>query len=175
MKRLTAVAAILLTAAACGDDLSTPTTPSATGPITLSATLSAANMVPPVTNGDANARGLATITLNVPRNASGAVTGAGTVDFAAQLASFPARTPATLAHIHTGVAGVAGTVLINTNLSAASPIVLDANGAGTLTITNIPISQADATAIAANPAGFYFDVHTTLNPNGAIRGQLATP
>jgi len=66
-------------------------------------------------------------------------------------------------------------VLINTNLSAASPIVLDANGAGTLTITNIPISQADATAIAANPAGFYFDVHTTLNPNGAIRGQLATP
>jgi hypothetical protein len=28
-------------------------------------------------------------------------------------------------------------------------------------------------AIVANPAGFYFNVHTTLNPGGAVRGQLS--
>src|SRR6478672_3883577 len=172
MKRWAAIGAALLMAAACGSD--SPTTPSSgnTGPITFTATLSAASEVPPITNAEANARGTVTITFNVPRDASGAVTGAGTVTFVAQLASFPAGTPATLAHIHTGAAGIAGGVLINTNLSAASPIVMDANGSGNLNISNIPISQTDATNIAANPAGFYFNVHTSLNPSGAVRGQL---
>lgn len=161
-------------AAACSDDTTTtPTTPSGhTGPIVLTAPLSAANEVPPVTNADANARGLVTVTLNVPRSGSGAVTGAGTVDFVAQLTGFPARTPATLAHIHAGAVGVTGTVVINTNLSAVSPIVTDANGAGTLNATNIAIPQADATSLVASPSSFYFDVHTTLNATGAIRGQL---
>jgi hypothetical protein len=26
--------------------------------------------------------------------------------------------------------------------------------------------------ILANPAGFYFNAHTVLNPGGAVRGQL---
>ena len=26
--------------------------------------------------------------------------------------------------------------------------------------------------ILNNPAGFYFNVHTTVNPGGAVRGQL---
>jgi len=173
MTRLAAMAAVLLMAAACGDDSATPTTPSGnTGPIVLTASLSAANEVPPVTNADANARGLVTVTLNVPRSGSGAVTGAGTADFVAQLTSFPARSPLTLAHLHAGAAGATGTVVINTNLSAVSPLVTDANGAGTLNVTGIAISQADATSIAASPSSFYFDVHSTLNATGAIRGQL---
>ena len=170
MKRWAAIGAALLMATACGSD--SPTTPSNTGPITFTANLNAANEVPPITNAEANARGTVTITFNVPRDASGAVTGAGTVTFVAQLASFPAGTPAILAHIHTGAAGIAGPVLINTNLSAASPIVMDANGSGNLNISNIPISQTDAINIASNPAGYYFNVHTSLTPGGAVRGQL---
>jgi len=172
MKRFVAIGAALLMAAACsGDD--TPTTPSGNaGPIVLTASLSAANEVPPIANAEANARGTVIITFDVPRNAAGAVTGAGTISFSAQLASFPAGTPATLAHIHIGTAGVTGLPVVNTTLSAASPVLLDANGSGTLTFINIPISQADATAIVANPAGYYFDVHTTLNPTGAVRSQL---
>ncbi|MBA2305270.1 MAG: CHRD domain-containing protein [Acidobacteria bacterium] len=27
-------------------------------------------------------------------------------------------------------------------------------------------------AIISNPAGWYFNVHSTLNPTGAVRGQL---
>jgi len=35
-----------------------------------------------------------------------------------------------------------------------------------------PVSQTDAAAIMANPAAYYFNVHTALNQGGAVRGQL---
>ena len=86
------------------------------------AQLSAANEMPPITNADANARGTATITFNVSRDpATGGVNGGGTVNFSAQVSNFPGGTPINLAHIHTGASGIAGPVLINTNLSAGSP------------------------------------------------------
>ena len=172
MKRFAAVGIALMLAAACGSD--SPTTPTSnTGPIVFTAQLSAGNEVPPITNADANARGTATITFNVSRDpATGGVNGGGTINFSAQVTGFPAGTPINLAHIHTGASGIAGGVLINTNLSAASPIILDANGAGTLTINNIAIDQGNATNIVANPAGFYFNMHSGINPGGAVRGQL---
>jgi len=36
----------------------------------------------------------------------------------------------------------------------------------------VPIDQDKATQINANPAGFYFNAHTTANPTGVTRGQL---
>jgi len=159
-------------AAACGSD--SPTTPSSnTGPIIFTATLNAASEVPPVTNADANGRGTATITFNVTRDsATGAVTGGGSVTFVAQLSGFPAGTVVRNAHIHTGAAGIPGGVLVDTTLTPAAPVTLDANGAGSLNLTNPTLSQADATNIAANPGGYYFNVHTAINTGGAIRGQL---
>jgi hypothetical protein len=164
MKRLAAVAAALMMAAACGSSNSPPTTPTNnTGPITFTAQLSAQNEVPAIGNADANARGTATITLKVTRDAaSGNITGGGTISFLAQLSGFPANTPA----------GQNAGVFKDTGLTAASPIGLDANGAGTLTFDNVPITQDEATQINANPANFYFNAHSVLNPNGAVRGQL---
>ena len=172
MRRLAAIGIALTMAAACGSD--SPTTPGTnTGPIVFTAPLSAANEVPAVTNADANARGTATITFNVTRDsATGSVTGGGAVTFAAQLTGFPAGTVVRNAHIHTGAAGVVGPVLVDTTLTPASPVTLDVNGAGTLNLTNSNLTQTDATNIVANPAGFYFNVHTALNPGGAVRGQL---
>jgi hypothetical protein len=161
--------AVLALAAGCDDD--SPTQPSNTGPIVFVAQLSAANEVPPVTNAESTARGTTTITFNVPRDSAGNITGGGQVTFGIQLNSFPSTSAAAVAaHIHPGAAGVNGPVLVNTGLSAAAPIVLT-NGAANLSIT-VDISQADATAITAAPANYYFNVHTPLNGGGAVRGQL---
>ena len=71
-----------------------------------------------------------------------------------------------------GASGVNGGVIVNTNIGPTAPVVL-ADGTANLIVTNIGISQALATQIMNNPAGFYFNMHTPLNPGGAIRGQLS--
>ena len=107
--------------AACGSD--SPTTPSSnTGPIMFTAQLSAANEVPPITNADANARGTATITFNVPRDSHRQHhRRRHACNFSAQLTGFPAAPRSNLAHIHTGASGIAGGVLIDTDSAAAQP------------------------------------------------------
>jgi hypothetical protein len=167
MKKI-ALLAILTAVAACGSD--SPTTPT-NGPIVFTSALSAANEVPPVTNADANGRGTATITLNAPRDASGAITGAGTMNFSVQLSGFPAGTPVILAHIHPGAAGLNGTPVVNTGLTAATPVTLT-DGSGSLNFSDVPVTQVNAQAIVSNPAGFYFNAHTLANTGGAVRGQL---
>lgn len=174
MNRFKAAAIVMAAgvAAACGGSSNNnPTGPTNTGPIVFSVTMSAANEVPPVTNAESNARGTATITINVPRDASGNPSGAGTISFAVQLTGFPAPSAAVAAHIHPGAAGVNGPPLVALPVSAAAPIVMG-DGTGTLTFNNIEIAQSNAQNIYSNPAGFYFNVHTPLNPGGAVRGQL---
>jgi hypothetical protein len=70
------------------------------------------------------------------------------------------------------VAGVSGGVLVNTGLSAATGIAIGANGTGTLTFNNVALTVDQINNIIANPAGFYFNVHSTLHPSGVVRGQL---
>ena len=170
MKRVAILMAALALAAGCDDD--SPTQPSNTGPIVFTAPLSAASEVPPVTNAESTARGTATITFNVPRDASGAPSGAGTVTFGIQLTGFPSTSAAVVAaHIHPGAAGVNGSPLIDTRVTQAAPLVLN-NGAANVSIT-VDISQANAASIYAAPQNFYSNVHTPLNTGGAARGQLA--
>ena len=170
MRRVAVLMTVLAVVAGCGDDNDNPAGPSNTGPIVFSSQLTAANEVPPVTGTEANGRGNVTITFNVPRDAGGGVTGAGTATFAIQLSGFPPGTPAILAHIHPGVAGQNGSPLVNTNLTPTAPLLL---GDGTVNVSlTAPVSQTDAAAIMANPAAYYFNVHTALNPGGAVRGQL---
>ena len=161
---------VLALAAGC-DDNDNPTGPSTSGPIVFTAQLSAANEVPPITNAEQNGRGNVTITFNVPRDSAGAVTGPGTATFVLQLSGFPPGTPAIAAHIHPGAAGVNGSVLVPTNLSPTAPALMG-DGTVSITLPAADISQATAQQIVANPAGFYFNVHTPLNQPGAVRGQL---
>jgi hypothetical protein len=169
MKRA-AILAVALALAACGDD--NPAGPSATGPIIFSVQLSAANEVPPVTNAESGGRGTASITFDVPRDSSGNVTGGGSVTFNVQLTGFPPGSAAIAAHIHPGAAGVNGSVLVPVNgVSAAAPILM-ADGTAALSLSGSTITQEAAQQIVANPAGFYFNVHTPVNPGGAVRGQL---
>jgi len=62
--------------------------------------------------------------------------------------------------------------VFSTQLSATDATIL-ANGSGSFIKTNItPASLAVFDSIINNPAGFYFNVHSTLNPAGFARGQL---
>ena len=159
---------VLALAAGCDDD--NPNSPTS-GPITFTAQLSPANEVPPIQGPESSGQGFAIITFNVPRDNSGAVSGAGTATFEIQTISFPAGAEAVAAHIHPGAAGVNGGVLVNTGLTPNDPIALGTTGNVTRTLT-ADISQVNATDIVANPGAFYFNVHTRANGAGVMRGQL---
>jgi hypothetical protein len=169
MKRFAILACLsAIAVAGCGSD--NPSGPS-NQPTVFTVALKASNETPPITNEESNGAGTAIITVNATKDSSGAVTG-GTVDFNVSLTGFPPNTLLTAAHIHTGAAGVPGGVLIGTGLTAGDNIVL-ANGTGTFTKAAVqPQNVADLQTILANPAGFYFNVHTQKNPAGAVRGQL---
>jgi hypothetical protein len=170
MKRLSLFAvALALVAAGCSKSSTSPST-TTTKP-TFTAALSTANEVPPITGVEAGGRGDATITFDGPRDANGTFTGPVSVTFVVNLSGFPASTPLNIAHIHTGAAGATGGVLISTTL-AAGEVVTNAAGAASFTKVAQGVDAAVAQNIVNNPAGFYFNVHSTLNGGGVVRGQL---
>ncbi|MEP6650715.1 MAG: CHRD domain-containing protein [Lapillicoccus sp.] len=67
------------------------------------------------------------------------------------------------AHIHEGPAAVAGPVVQPLQLTG-----LDNGLVAAGTVTNEEL----AAAILADPANYYVNVHTTVCPGGAVRGQL---
>ena len=171
MKRLITLGAVMLLAAGCGSK--SPAAPS-TNPtqVKFTAALLPSNEVnPTVTNAEASGNGLATITLNLTRDAGGAITAAN-ADFLVTLNGFPANTPVNAAHIHPAPAGQTGSALISLALTAGD-IVLS-NGTGTFTRTGITtnLDPARAQDIINNPGNYYFNVHSTSNPGGFARGQL---
>jgi hypothetical protein len=156
----------------CGSD-DDSTAPSNANPntITFTSTLLPANEVPPVSNAENSGRGTAVITFNLTRTSAGAIQ-SGTVDFHFDLTNFPANTTITAAHIHNGPAGQTAAVFIGTPLTAASALGLP-NGSGSWEARGVTVSDVTALqSIIDNPAGFYFNVHSTTNPGGVARGQL---
>jgi hypothetical protein len=152
----------------CGKD--TPATPTPAADPKFTATLLPSNEVPAVTNADATGSGTVAITMHNTKDAAGNIT-ASTADFTVTLTGFPAGTPLNAAHIHPGAAGVNGSPAWN--LALVSGEVVLATGSTTFTKSAVtPTDVATAQAILNNPAGFYFNVHTTISPGGAARGQL---
>jgi hypothetical protein len=169
MKRMLVVLGLAATFGACGSD--STTSPSNNQNVAqFTANLLASNEVPPIGGAEANARGAATITFNLTRDAAGALT-AATAAFDVSLSGFPSGSVINIAHIHPGRAGVNGGVLVNTTL-APGDVTLNSNGIGQFTKTNIQMTVPTAQSILADPAGFYFNVHTAANPTGVMRGQL---
>ena len=111
------------------------------------ATLAGANEVPPC---DADGSGTAAIT----------ITGT-TVTYTITVANIDM--PPVAQHIHIGAAGINGAIVVN----------LPGTWVGNTLTGATTTTAAQAQAIIANPSGFYVNVHTTLCPGGAVRGQLA--
>ncbi len=62
-------------------------------------------------------------------------------------------------------------IVVNSGISAGQNVLT--NGSGSFTAANLTDDPGDSrTQILSNPAGFYFNVHSTLNPGGVARGQL---
>ena len=75
---------------------------------------------------------------------------------------------ATLAHIHSGISGVNGGIVINLTPpsapAAANPGASSGCAAG--------IASATILSIRLDPTSFYVNVHNAGFPDGAVRGQL---
>lgn len=161
MKRLAlAVAILTIGAAGCGGSKG-PNNPSSIKVFTVQ--LSSQNENPPITNAENGARGTAVITFNTDTN---------TIDFSVSLTGLTATSTVTAAHIHgpNAPAGVNAPVLVSTGLASGSVGLV--NGAGTFSLTQSNASSATIQQILASPQTFYFNVHTSLNGGGAVRGQL---
>jgi hypothetical protein len=162
MKRLVLVSGLALAIAGCGGSSNNgnPAGPSNLTVFTVS--LSALNEVPPVSNAENTARGTAVITVNSQAN---------TIDFSVSLNSFPTSSPLTAAHIHPGAAGVNGSVLVSTGLTSGNAPSLS-SGSATFSFTGVSATADQIAQILANPQNFYFNVHSTANGGGVMRGQL---
>lgn len=67
--------------------------------------------------------------------------------------------PLTGAHIHNAAAGLAGPVVINFNAQLSGGLLVD----------------SDVAAVLASPTDYYVNLHNSVYPAGAIRGQLGRP
>jgi hypothetical protein len=169
MKRLSVVvAALAVLATSCSKD--NPVAPADDTHIQFKQTLLPANEVPVVGGAEAVGKGEATIDFTLTRDSAGAITSVA-VNYRVELSGFPPTIALTAAHIHSAVAGVAGPILQPSIISPGE--VTFTNGVANFSRLNVTsISAANAQAIINNPAGFYFNVHSTANPPGVARGQL---
>jgi hypothetical protein len=91
-----------------------------------------------------------------------------TVRFATAISN-PAREEFILGHIHRGVAGVNGGIVVDLFDGMSTRRLFTQFDTGAL---RPPFNNP--AEICANPAGFYVNYHTTQDPQGAVRGQLTS-
>ena len=137
----------------------------------MSVLMSPANEVPPITGLDAS--GVATVWGDVVRDGAGAVTHA-VLNYSVNH-RFPSETTFTGLHIHVGDAGANGPVRLDSGITGANNVP-SADGFGNISRSFVVTTEAGLVAInglLANPEGYYLNLHSTANPGGAVRGQLA--
>jgi len=168
MKRFVLLALVTCVwVAGCDDDNGTAPT---NLPVVFSALLSPAAEIPAVVGPETSGRGAVQFTIFPTRDAAGNIT-AATATFHIQLYDFPGGVSVTGAHIHEGGSNVAGPVRISTGIAPGQVVLTD--GTLDMNIRGIAVTPALAEAIIQNPAGWYFNIHSTANPGGFARGQLS--
>lgn len=167
---LAAVALSVLALAGCGDDddtdvsatepatesstvpsVTSPTAPGEVGATTLTATLSGSKEVP----GPGVADGVGSAELTIKGDEV-------CYDLKATMGEEP-----TAAHVHQGADGASGPVVVD-----LSPSFEPGESAFLAAACTTP-AAGQAAKLAADPGGFYVNIHTAEHPDGALRGQLA--
>lgn len=173
MKRLTFfVLALGLLSAGC-DEVLAPATPS--GVVSLASQLSGTQVVPAAGSLEAGAVG--GLSVSMTPAGSGAYTASFTFQISGLVKAGVLPTPLdsgsviVAGAVYSGAAGSVGTPVLGLPISQAAPVVTPTGGT-LLTFTNVAVSAPVASAILANPSGFYFQLHSALNQAGVLRGQL---
>jgi hypothetical protein len=174
MKRLSVVAVVLSLFAAGCDETLNPSSPNP-GQVTLVSQVSGAQNVPPAGSLEAGAAGGLSVTM-VPTT-GGAYTASFTFSLSGLVKAGVLPSPLdsgsviVAGYVHQGAAGTVGPPVVSLPISVAAPIVTP-TGSVQLTISNVAVSASAASALLANPSGFYFNLYSALNQNGVVRGQL---
>ena len=147
IRRTTAVA--LIGAAALVGGSAAPAVAGAASGRPLTATLTGASEVPGP--GDADGTGSARVTINV---------GQKRLCYTIKVAGIVL--PAAAAHVHDADAGKSGDVVVALSAPGA-----DGTATGCATVTRALLKE-----ILHDPAGYYVNVHNSVFPGGALRGQL---
>ena len=125
--------------------------------------------VPPIKGLKADAVG--SVTFDLTRNAAGAIT-SGDVVFYFNY-SFPGPATVNGLHIHQGAKGANGGIVVGAVLSAND--AADTDGVGNITSVVTGTSPATLQAILDNTRNYYVNLHTNVNPGGALREQMHNP
>jgi hypothetical protein len=159
------IVSIVLMALAIVSVASLMVRPAKADTVIFTAQLRAANEVPPVTNSDVNAFGSVTVVLDTATNS---------YNFDWSVSQLGASS-IILSHIHEGSASVNGPVRVDSGIGVNPVSIPVVNGSASFSKSGI-VPTTDAAGITsrllANPGGFYFNVHSNLNPGGVARGQL---
>ena len=123
--------------------------------------------VPRITGLRAGAAG--NLTLDVTRDSTGAIT-SGEVVFYVNY-DFPGSVTITGLHVHQAPKGTNGPIVVDSGVAAFT----DADGDGNVTAVVAGVSPAVLQAILAQPRGYYVNLHTSVNPDGALREQMHNP
>jgi hypothetical protein len=123
--------------------------------------------VPPIKG--LRARAVGSVTFDLERSAAGAIT-SGEVIFSFNY-SFPSSVTITGLHIHLGAKGANGDIVVNSGLASFT----DADGKGNVTLVVTGTPPATLQAILDKPRAYYVNLHTSVNPGGALRQQMHNP
>jgi len=133
--------------------------------------MSTDNEVPPVVAPGNN--GFATITVRVTRSTAGIIN-AATVVFDIDY-TVPVATTFTGLHIHNGVTGANGGVVINTGLSGANPLNVVAGSGHITRVVNYVTGDTGLTSVTGlldAPENYYVNIHSTTFGGGIMRGPM---
>ncbi|MCX6552599.1 MAG: CHRD domain-containing protein [Acidobacteria bacterium] len=173
MKPLGTIAVVLCLFAVGCDAVLSPATPS--GVTTLVSQLSGSQEVPAATAPEAASAG--SVSVSMTPTGGGAYAASFTIQVGGLVKAVVLPAPLdsgsviVAGHIHPGAAGVVGAPVVPLPISQAAPIVTP-TGSVFVTISNVAVPADVASAILANPSGYYFNLHSALNPGGVVRGQL---
>ena len=115
---------------------------------------------------DLHARGKGLLTLDVTRDSSGAIV-SGEVVFYVNY-DFPGSVTITGLHVHQAPRGTNGPIVVNSGIATFT----DADGDGNVTAVATGVSPTLLQAILSKPRDYYVNLHTSVNPGGAMRDQL---